>query len=87
VVKIFNGINKTIKEKDIRYQSHKDETPGEVILQLSGKMIRKHVETAVAYHEEATRVTCAAALQHSDDMATTHYRVGTSEVAIYQSLF
>jgi len=51
---------------------------------LSGKMIRKHSETAAAYHDESTRAKCASALQHSSDMAATHYRVGTSEVAIDQ---
>uniref|UniRef100_A0A2S2P873 Uncharacterized protein n=1 Tax=Schizaphis graminum TaxID=13262 RepID=A0A2S2P873_SCHGA len=47
-------------------------------------MIRKQIDTAAAYHDETTRRICADALQHSSDVAATHYRDETSKVAIHQ---
>lgn len=83
VVKVFDKINKNVKLQGIRYQCRHGGAPGEIV-QLSGMMIRKQIETAAAYHDETTRGICADALQHSSAVAATHYRVGTSEVAIHQ---
>lgn len=83
VTKIFSSINTDLKSRNIRYSNDGGEASGEII-QLSGSMIRKQIETAAAYHDKATRATCADALQHTEDVAMSHYRVGTSEVAIHQ---
>lgn len=80
VVKIFDNINALLKSKNIRYPSRVDGVQGNLV-RLSGKLIRKQLETAAAEHDAATSAGCADALQHSERVAATHYRVCTAEAA------
>lgn len=73
--KIFDLVNSMLKEKNVKYADGK-------LVRISGKLIRKQIETAGAEHmSEQIQVDLAGALCHSATTAKNHYIVETEQVA------